>query len=558
MPEGNAVRLIFLGGMGEVGKNVLALESGDDIVVIDCGLAFPEEDQPGIDLVLPDISWLRENKDRLRGIFITHGHEDHIGALPWLLGDLLPVPVWATRLTIGLISVKLEEAKLAGKADLREFDPDARPVLEAGVFKLEPFRVAHSIPDAVGFGVHTPAGLVVVTGDFKFDPTPIDGRPTDEAMLSAFGDRGVRLLITDSVHVEAPGHTPSERVIGDTYDEVFAEADGRIFVATFASLIARIQQVVDTAGRHGRLVAPLGRSLVNNVRIARELGYLNDPENVIVDARDAGFLPDDRIVYVLTGAQGEPMAALSRVANGDHRDVSIGEGDTVVVSATPIPGNETAVSRVIDKLFRAGAEVIYGRRALVHVSGHASQDELRRMLELTRPRDVIPTHGEARHMALYADLAIDAGWDRDRVHFLENGLIFEFTAESAQIAGKVAAGALFVDGGTVGEVGDVVVRDRRALARDGVLMVAVTIDRRTGDLVAGPEIATRGFVHVRESAALLDAVKDRLRAAIVPLEPGENGDRREAVSRLLRDAAAQILFRETGRRPIVLPVVLEA
>jgi ribonuclease J len=555
MPDAETVRLIFLGGMGEVGKNILLLESGDDIVVVDCGLAFPEEDQPGIDLVLPDISYLRANKDRLRGIFITHGHEDHIGALPYLLKDLLPVPVWATRLTLGLIKGKLDEVKVSA-ADLREFDPDTTEPIRAGVFAVEPFRVCHSIPDAVGFGVGTPAGLVVVTGDFKFDPTPIDGRLTDYARLEAFRERGVRLLVSDCVHVEAPGQTPSERVVGETYDRVFGEAPGRIFVATFASLIARVQQVIDTAVRHRRYVAPLGRSLVNNVRIAKELGYLTDPENAVIEARDAAFLPDEKIVYVVTGAQGEPMAALSRVANGTHRDVSVGVGDTVVVSATPIPGNETAVSRVIDLLFRAGAEVIYGNRALVHVSGHASQDELRRMLELTSPRDVVPTHGEHRHMALYADLAIAAGIPRERVHFLENGVVLEVGPETVGIAGRVEAGALYVDGGRVGEVGDVVVRDRRALARDGVLLVTVGVERGTGRIVGGPELATRGFVHVGESGDLLEATKARLREALGADGDG-TGDDRELLGRRLRDVTSQFLFKETGRRPMVLPVVME-
>ena len=556
MADAETVRLIFLGGMAEVGKNMLLLESGEDIVAVDCGLAFPEEDQPGIDLVLPDISYLVANKERLRGIFITHGHEDHIGALPYLLGDLSPAPLWATRLTLGLIRVKLDEAK-RGVADLREFDPDTTEPIRAGVFAVEPFRVTHSIPDAVGFGITTPAGLIVVTGDFKFDPTPIDDRLTDIAKLDAFRERGVRLLVSDCVHVETPGQTPSERVVGETYDRVFAEAPGRIFVATFASLIARVQQVIDAAVRHGRYVAPLGRSLENNVRIAKELGYLSDAENAIVEARDAAFLPDEKIVYVVTGAQGEPMAALSRVANGTHRDVSVGVGDTVIVSATPIPGNETAVSRVINLLFRSGAEVIYGGRALVHVSGHGSRDELRRMLELTSPADVVPTHGEHRHMALYADLAIEAGVPRERVHFLENGVVLEVTPESVGIAGKVEAGAVYVDGGRVGEVGDVVVRDRRALARDGVLLVTVGVDRATGRVVGGPELATRGFVHVGESGELLEATKARLREELGANGAGGEDRDRGVLSRRLRDLTSQFLYKETGRRPMVLPVVVE-
>lgn len=556
MPAAEAVRLIFLGGMAEVGKNLLLLESGDDLLAIDCGVAFPEEDQPGIDLVLPDISYLRANRERLRGIFVTHGHEDHIGALPYLLPDLRPVPVWATKLTLGLIAVKLAEAKPAIVADLREFDPDAGARLAAGVFAVEPFRVTHSIPDAVGFGVTTPAGLVVVTGDFKFDETPIDGRPTDYAKLESFRERGVRLLLSDCVHVETPGQTPSERVVGETYDALFAAAPGRIFVATFASLIARIQQVIDAAVRHGRFVVPLGRSLENNVRIAMELGYLTDPERVLIEARDAAFLPDERVVYVVTGAQGEPMAALSRIASGDHREVTIGSGDTVIVSATPIPGNETAVSRVINRLFRAGAEVVYGRRALVHVSGHAGQEELRRMLELTQPRDVVPMHGEPRHMVLYADLAIEAGIPAQRIHFLENGEVLLVTAESVERAGRVEAGAVYVDGATVGEVGDAVVRERRALARDGIVMVVVGVEPDSGRVVAGPELVTRGFVHTRESGELLEAAKAHLRQAIGDGADGA-GAGRALLSRMLRDAASQYLYRATGRRPMVLPVVME-
>ena len=554
MPESESVRLVFLGGMAEVGKNMLLLECGEEIVVIDCGLAFPEEDQPGIDLVLPDITYLKANRDRIKGIFITHGHEDHIGALPYLLPDLAPATVWATRLTLGLIKVKLDEAKLSA-VDLREFDPDTAEPIPAGVFAVEPFRVCHSIPDAVGFGVTTPAGLFVFTGDFKFDPTPIDGRLTDFAKLEAFRERGVRLLVSDCVHVEAAGQTPSERVVGETYDRVFGEAPGRIFVATFASLIARVQQAIDTAARYGRYVAPLGRSLENNVRIAQELGYLTDPTRVVIEARDAAFLPDRQIVYVVTGAQGEPMAALSRIANGTHRDVSVGVGDTVIVSATPIPGNETAVSRVINQLFRSGAEVIYGGRALVHVSGHAGRDELRRMLELTRPRDVVPTHGEHRHMALYADVAVAEGVPRDRIHFLENGDVLEVTPETVGIAGRVEAGALFVDGGTVGEVGDVVVRDRRALARDGILLVALAVERETGRLVGGPELATRGFVHVGESGELLEATKQRLRDEFG--DGGAEGGDAAALGRRAREITSQFLFKETGRRPMVLPVVLE-
>ncbi len=552
-----AVRLIILGGIAEVGKNMLLLEHDEDIVVVDCGVAFPEAEQPGIDLILPDITYLRERRDKIRGIFVTHGHEDHIGALPYLLPDLLPTPIFATKLTLGLISVKLEEAGLLARADLREFDPDERPVLDAGAFSVEPFRVCHSIPDAVGFGIETPSGLVVLTGDFKFDETPIDGRLTDYAKLAEFRERGVRLLVSDCVHVETPGWTPSERVVGETYDRVFAAVEGRIFIATFASLIARVQQVIDTAARHGRSVATLGRSLEKNVRMALELGYLADPNGVLVSARDAAHFPDERIVYVVTGSQGEPMAALSRIASGDHREVSVGAGDTVVVSATPIPGNETAVYRVINQLFRAGAEVIYGARDLVHVSGHASRDELRRMIELTAPRAVLPTHGEHRHLALYADLAIEAGIPSDRITFVEIGDVAEITSERVTVTERVESGYVYVDGVTVGAVGDVVVRDRRALARDGILMVVVSVDRETGQIVAGPEIVTRGFVHAKESRALLEGAKAHLRETLASYTDGNQTEDWGYLSRQLRDATATYLFRETRRRPMILPTVME-
>ena len=536
---------------------MFCLESERDIIVVDCGIGFPQEEQLGIDLVLPDISYLREHKDKVRAIFITHGHEDHIGALPYLVPDLAPIPIYATKLTLGLIGAKLDDRKVKSKVELIEMDPDSDARYEAGDFTVEPFRVCHSIPDAVGFAIDTPAGLMVHTGDFKLDATPIDGRTTDFAKIEKFRKRGVHLLISDCVHIETKGRTPSEAVIGETYEEIFAQAEGRIVIATFASLIARIQQVIDVASRSGRRVATLGRSLEQNVKVALELGFLTDPERVLVDAKEAALMPDHQVVYVVTGSQGEPMAVLSRIANGDHREVTIARGDTVIVSATPIPGNETAVYRIINKLFRAGADVIYQARALVHVSGHAGREELADMLKAVSPQFVLPFHGEHRHMALYADLALEQGIPTDNITFAEVGDVVNIEPDQVYVDGRVAAGFVYVDGLSVGTVGDVVIRDRQALAQDGILMVIVSVDRQTGRVVAGPEIATRGFVHARESGALLDSVRERLQET---LDTYTNGHRTEDwgyLSRQLRDSAANFLFKETRRRPMILPMVME-
>ena len=559
----DSVKLIFIGGIGEVGRSVLVFETADDVLLVDCGIGFPDENLLGIELVVPDFGYVRERADRLRGVVLTHGHEDHVGGLPYFLQEIR-APIYATPLTLGLVSVKLEEFGLASRVPLHAFDPDERPTIRLGGFAIEPFRVCHSIPDAVGLGITTPAGLIVVTGDFKFDPTPIDGRLTDYLKLAEFGERGVRLLISDCVHVESPGQTPSERVVGETYDRVFGEAPGRIIIATFASLIARVQQVIDTAARHGRKVVLLGRSLENNARIARDLGYLTDPDGVVIEPKAAASLPDDRLVYVVTGSQGEPMAVLARIAGGDHREVSVGAGDTVIVSATPIPGNETAVYRIINQLFRAGAEVLYGQRALVHVSGHASRDELARMLELTRPAHVLPCHGEARHMALYADLAMELGWSPDEITFAEAGDLIEVTPDAVTIAGRIPLADVFIDAGRIGTVSEQVVHDRRVLARDGVVTIVVGLDGATGQVLAGPELATRGFVQPGEAEALLERARTSVAQAIADLRPagGEDGEatlagRSGLVSRKIREAAAAFFFRETRRRPLVVPVVLE-
>ncbi len=547
------VRVIPLGGVSEVGRNMWLVEYGPDILLIDAGLMFPESDQLGVDLILPDISYLRDKTERIRGLVFTHGHEDHIGALPYLLADLGNPPIYATRLTQGLIDVKLREVPLQRGAVMQEIVPGRD--LQLGPFRLEFYRVAHSIPDGVGVVIGTPAGLLVHSGDFKLDYTPVDGRPTDTGKLAELGRRGVLAFLCDCVRVESPGYTPPEKVVGDTLDTIVDQAEGRVIVATFASNISRIQQVFETAYRHYRKVAVVGRSLEGNVRMAQELGYLDLPEDTLLRLSDVLHLPPEQAVILCTGSQGEPMSVLSRIANQDHPQFQIRSGDTVIFSASPIPGNEEAIHRVINSFFAQGAEVIYSALAQVHVSGHASQEELKLTLSLVQPRFVVPIHGDYRHMALYRKMARSLGFSDDRVLMAQNGAVLEFGEDFGRVTGKVSSGNIFVDGLTVGEVDHVVVRDRQVLARDGILMVVVAVDRRTGQVVAGPDIVTRGFVPGRNGDDILEEAREVVRQALdhgseVPADW-------EFAHRKVKESLGKFLYKKTQRRPMILPLVME-
>jgi len=551
------LRAVPLGGLEEIGKNMTAFEYGDDIVVVDCGLMFPDESMLGIDLVIPDITYLEENKARVRAIVITHGHEDHTGALPYVLARL-PVPVYATRLTRGLIELKLREHKLLDKIELITIKAGGQ--VPFGEMTFEFFHQCHSIPDAVGVAIHTPVGIVVHTGDYKFDQTPVDGEPPDYARLAQLGQEGVLALFGDSTRADTPGSTPSERVIDGAFKRVFDEAKGRVIVASFASLISRIQQVVDAAAAHNRKFAVVGRSMVNNVGMGIELGYLKVPDGVLMRIEDALKLPDDQICIMTTGSQGEPSSALTRMANGDQRHVTIKAGDTVVISATPIPGNEEHVGRNVDNLFKLGAHVVYERYEQIHVSGHGAQDELKLMISLLRPRFLVPVHGQYRHLVAHKRLGEQMGIPSDHIILAENGLPIEFTATTATLGSRVPAGYVFVDGASVGDVGDVVLRDRQLLAQDGILMVALTVDRQTGKFIAGPDIVSRGFVHMRSSDELIE----RARAVVYDTLGDSNGDGTagappySGAKGRIRDALGRFLYEETRRRPMIMPVLLEA
>ena len=546
------IQLIPLGGLGEIGKNMTIVRYGDDIVVIDSGLMFPEDDMLGIDLVIPDISYLLENRELVRAIILTHGHEDHIGALPFVLKQL-NVPVYGTRLTLGIVEGRLKENNVAS--------PNLVPIkpgdeVSIGQFKIGFIRVSHSIADAVALSIKTPIGTIVHTGDFKFDQTPVDGKVTDFHRFAELGDQGVLVLLADSTNAERAGYTMSEKTVGVTFEETFRTARERIIIATFSSNIHRIQQAIDTACKYKRKVAILGRSMVNVVNIALELGYLHIPEGVLIDIDELNNYPSVGVVIITTGSQGEPMSALTRMAMSDHKKVEIAPGDTIIISATPIPGNEKLVSRTIDYLFRQGADVVYEAASGIHVSGHASQEELKLMHNLIRPKFFVPVHGEYRHLKKHAKLAHDMGMPKENIFVTENGSILEFTQDKGIIAGKAAAGNILVDGLGVGDVGNIVLRDRRQLSQDGILIMVVTMDKQRGTILAGPDIVSRGFVYVRESEQLMEEAKERVMQALEKCEVSGITEW-ASIKASVRDVLGKYLYEKTRRRPMILPIIME-
>jgi ribonuclease J len=547
------LRIIPLGGVGEIGKNMYVFEYGDDIVVIDCGLMFPDEEMFGIDLVVPDVTYLKERRTNVRAFLITHAHEDHVGGLPYILPEFPGVPVYASTLARGLLGNKIKEHKLHNNP-LMALEPGDE--IQVGPFGVLAFRIGHSIPDAMGIALRTPVGTVVHTGDFKFDHTPVDGKLSDFHTLAKLGEEGVICLLSDSTRAENPGYTPSERTVGEAFREIMEPLDGRVIVATFASNIARVQQVLDAAASFDRKVAVIGRSMEQNFRIASELGYLTYPPSQIVAKEKLKDVPDDKLVICTTGAQGEPMAGLARMANRDHRFVEIQPGDTVIVSASPIPGNEEYVSRTIDNLFKAGANVFYHTIKRAHVSGHASQEELKLMLGLTKPRHFIPIHGEFRMQVQHGRLAIETGVLPENVFIIENGIPLEIAADgSARRGTAVSAGYVYVDGLSVGDVGDIVLRDRKALANDGMFMIVVTVDKQTGAIIGRPEVITRGFVHLNERDPMMDGAIERIVKSVE--NPGDHISEIALLKSQIKDGVSRYLYEQTKRRPMVFPVVVE-
>ena len=546
--------IIPLGGVGEIGKNMFLFQYKDEIVVVDAGLKFPDEEMLGIDIVIPDFTYLLENKEKVKGLVITHGHEDHIGGVPYLLKHISP-PVYGTKLTMGLIENKLKEHQLSETAKLNVVSSSSEIQL-GNYFNIEFFHVNHSIPDAVGLVIKTPEGIVVHTGDFKFDQTPVDGKVTNYHKLAELGQQGVIALLIDSTNAERPGFTLSERSVGVSIDEAFRAAKQRIIVATFASNVHRIQQVIDSAIKFDRKVTVVGRSMINVVQIAMDLGYLHVPDGVLIDIDEIDKLPADEIVILSTGSQGEPMSALSRMARGSHRKIEVIPGDTVILSASPIPGNEKLVSKTIDLLFKCGASVTHRSVSSVHVSGHASQEELKLMLNLVKPKYVVPIHGEYRMMREMANLAEQVGTSQDYVIKMEIGDVVEFSQGTGRIAGKVPSGNVLIDGLGVGDVGNIVLRDRKLLSQDGILVVVVTLSKKDGSILSGPDIISRGFVYVRESEKLLDEANKIVSDTLARMHADKMSDW-SSVKTNVKDSLGKFLFERTRRKPMILPIIME-
>jgi ribonuclease J len=547
------LKIIPLGGLLEIGKNITVFEYENDIILVDCGLAFPEDDMLGIDLVIPDLTYLEKNKEKIRGLVITHGHEDHIGSIPYLLKQI-NVPIYATKLTIGLIEHKLEEHRLLRSANLNVVNPGQ--TVDFGTMKVEFIRTTHSIPDACSLAIHTPAGVVVHTGDFKIDYTPIDGEMMDFGRLAELGNRGVLALMSDSTNSERKGYTMSESTVGEVLDKLFINCTKRIVVATFSSNVHRVQQIVNSAVKYGRKVAICGRSMINTIETARKFGYIKVPDNVFIDIDMIKSYPDDRLTIITTGSQGETMSALTRMASGEHKKVQITPNDLIIISANPIPGNENAVSKVIDDLMKIGAEVVYNALEDIHVSGHACQEEQKLMISLVKPKYFIPVHGEYRQLIAHSETAKKVGVNPENIFIMTNGRILELNEYEAKLTGTVPVGRIMVDGLGVGDVGNIVLRDRQRLSQDGLIIIVLTMDSVTGTVVAGPDVLSRGFVYVRDSENLMEEIKKLLRAKISEFEEKHITDW-ATIKSLLREELRDYIYKKTKRDPMILPIIME-
>ena len=551
-PNKNKLKVIPLGGLEEIGKNMTVFEYGDSMIVVDCGLAFPEDEMLGIDLVIPDVTYLEKNAEKLKGIVVTHGHEDHIGALPYVLRKIR-TPVYGTDLTLGLIENKLLEHELLDTTEL--IPVKAGQTIQLGVFRVEFIRSTHSIADTVMLAIDTPVGMVFHTADFKIDHTPIEGEPIDFQRIAELGRKGILLLMSDSTNVERPGYTISERKVGETFDNVFKDAKGRILVASFASNIHRLQQVFNSALKYNRRVAICGRSMINVTKTALKLGYLNIPEEILIDLDRVKRLPPEQVVIITTGSQGEPMSALSRIAQGSHRQVELMPGDLVIISASAIPGNEKFVYRVINELYKKGANVLYDALAEIHVSGHARQEELKMILVMTKPKFFMPVHGEYRHLKQHMDLAIKTGMAEENIFLMSNGKTLELTSKSAKITQTVHSGSILVDGLGVGDMSDVVLKDRKLLSEDGLIIVVITLDANK-KLVSGPEVLSRGFVYVKESEGIMEEIRVVAKESVLRTIDKRNSTW-AIIKNALRDDLGSHLYRKTMRKPMILPIVVE-